>query len=77
MEWECAFCGLALDSDAPGSLWVAIGSDRVEGTQGLYVHATCIGERLRPEVMFSASTFEPDDPSEDIPEIWHGPGRPE
>lgn len=43
---------------------MAIGSDRVEGKQGLYVHATRIGERLRPEVPFLASTFEPDDPDD-------------
>ena len=53
--------GVYFDTDAPGSLWMAIGSERVEGMQGIYVHGTCIAERLHPEIPFDALGFEPDD----------------
>ena len=66
----CAFCLITLDTAAPGSLWMGVGSDRVEGSQGFYVHGTCIAERLHPEMMFVAASFEPgwaDDPEFDHP----------
>ena len=66
----CAFCGRSLDTAAPGSLWIAVGSERVEGSQGLSVHFECMAERLHPEIPFGAWSFEPDDPSEDIPDVW-------
>jgi hypothetical protein len=62
VEALCAFCGVALDSGVPGSLWLAVGSDRTETTQGFYVHGTCMAARLQPQVPFLPSTFEPDDP---------------
>ena len=48
----CAFCGLSLDTHASGALWMAVGSERGGGSQGFSVHATCIAERLHPEVPF-------------------------
>jgi len=46
--------------DEPGGLHIAVFSDRAEATQDLPAHAQCLSERLRPEVPFLASTFEPD-----------------
>lgn len=56
----CAFCGVSFDTDDRGALWMGIGSDRVEISQGFYVHGTCIAERLHPEMPFDAFSFEPD-----------------
>ena len=61
-EWEavCGFCGQSLKGEAPGSLWLTIGSTRSETTQELFVHAACLAGRLDDSVPFEAEAFEPD-----------------
>jgi hypothetical protein len=57
----CSFCGLDLDLDQPGSLWLAVGSERDVARQELFAHAKCLAERLHPGVPFDPAVFEPSD----------------
>jgi hypothetical protein len=59
-EGICAFCGSDLKLEAPGVLWMTLGSRRDESRE-LLTHAACIEQRLIPDVMFDGSDFEPDD----------------
>jgi len=59
-EGICAFCGADLDLNAPGAVWITLGSTRNDSVQGLYAHASCIAEQLDPQVPFHEGIFEPD-----------------
>jgi hypothetical protein len=56
----CAFCGSDLESAAPGTLAMEVGSTRVEASQGMLVHATCLAEQLHESFPFDPEVFEPD-----------------
>ena len=66
MQAHCAFCFVALDPDAPGALWISVGSERDEGTQSFYVHSSCLAKCIHPDVPFEPSVFEPDDLEDDL-----------
>ncbi len=58
---RCAFCGEKLEAEAPGSLWLTIGSTRGEASQSVFAHAECISGRFHESIPFDAEIFEPDD----------------
>jgi hypothetical protein len=56
----CAFCGASVKPEAPGILAIEVGSTRVEGSQAMFIHATCLAEQLDDSFPFDPELFEPD-----------------
>lgn len=61
-DWEatCAFCGVALGAEAPGSLLLSVESARNDASQAFFVHAQCLASRLHHEIPFDPYMFESD-----------------